>query len=320
MSIDDIILTPDGGISRDDLLGVLMWYSVPEQHTDHARLRSAWLAEKLPPETVPDPPKPVSVFMRACRSIETRRGEQDYEIKVDQVVNGERCVYQVTRMDRDRDNELIEHRREATIAFDRGRELLTYTSERNEPEMAETLKLVEERFNATRDAVPASEVRAMVRDVLGKSGALNVRGKAGGIYFVPIDEAPRIEALHAALGAIFPDVGPSISMVAIPDNRAMKDMIRDSHEAQVQGDLLELMSEIREKVREGNGVHPSMVKRWIRTRKEMADSVARYKAILSGESELADTKLELLDTQLKRLLNAGSEEPEAAPATEASAA
>jgi PAS domain-containing protein len=318
MSVDDIIFTPDGGITRDNLLGILMWYSVPEQHTDHARLRAAWLAERLPPEAIPDQPKPVSVFQRACRSVETRRGEQDYEIKVDQVINNaDRCVYQVTRMDRDRDNELIEHRREATIAFDRRHDALTWTSVSNEPEMAETLRLVEERYHATLNAVPASEVRAMVRDVLAGVGALNVRGKSGGVYFVPIDEVGTIESLHRGLGDLFPDAGSAIHMVAIPDNRAMKDMVRESHDAQVQGDLVTLMGEIREKVREGNGVHPAMVKRWIRARKEMASTVDRYRKVLDEESDLVTTKLEVLDMQLKRLLEAGTEAPAAATASAA---
>src|SRR5688572_33248846 len=94
------------------VMGYYAMSTVPDRFVPTSKLARAWASNALPMELVPQDRKAVDTFKNACRSVEDRRGgaapNRVTEVKVDQVEETySECVYQITRMVRDRNQREI---------------------------------------------------------------------------------------------------------------------------------------------------------------------------------------------------------------------
>jgi len=106
----------------EQVMGHLVFYSVPEAWIAHDRLEAVWRSEGLDPGLVPPPPGAAGVFQAACRSLEARRtGEAGrVEIRVAQVLaTPEECVCQVNWQVRDAAVRLVEHPKALRLTLER---------------------------------------------------------------------------------------------------------------------------------------------------------------------------------------------------------
>src|SRR5205085_4934776 len=128
------------------------------------------------------------------------------EIKVDEVLNADaECVYQITRMVRDRDRKVIEHPKAMKLTFDKlgqrtGANTDPISADLYEHTHEDALRGLEDKirvgyqFNLT--TTPGARVRAAVRNTLTEIHATKLRGASGGAYFVKRDRYPVVEALE----------------------------------------------------------------------------------------------------------------------------
>ena len=102
-------------------LGKLVTYSMPDDPINGPKLVRTWAKHDLDVDDLPDQRAGFHIFQSACRSVESRRHNgNSVEIKVDEVRHdANECVYQITRMERVKNLDVIEHHKSMTLRYDK---------------------------------------------------------------------------------------------------------------------------------------------------------------------------------------------------------
>jgi hypothetical protein len=191
--------TPD-----EDLKGYIVFFSMPDDPVAADQLIAAALAHDIDERYLPDTRKPVHVFQSACASVAERIGTGNgrVEVRVDEVEdNPARCSYQITRVIWDLDNRIIEHEKAMRLEFNkRDQSVRSERLDHYDPALNDLEDAVRRHYEANMTTIPGAKVRNMVRDILIRMGGLNMRRRAGGVYFVPraipgvtaLDGTPRL--------------------------------------------------------------------------------------------------------------------------------
>lgn len=303
-----IAVTPGGDITKDMILGFYALFYIPDQPISAAKLRKLWLAEGLDENLVPKNRRAVNAFQVACRSVETRRhsngSAKQEEIKVDEVSeNTNACVYQITRMVRDKDNQVIEHPKAMRITFNKDSENIK--AERLERGHAEALAGIEERirehYEANAKKLPGSKMRAAIRAILDSMGATNVRRKSGGVYFCPREGHGTLESLQTVLSGLYGDEA-ELHLIACANADGERKMIERHFTINVREEFNELMAEVATRLREGTGIRADRLKNIVNRRREMEAHAERYRALLDSNLGDVDESGRLLDEQIEELV------------------
>lgn len=217
-----------------DVLGTLATFTFPDEPKKATKVIRSWNDNGLDINLLPDVRSASHVFQSACRSVETRRRESKagVQVEVDCVVDdATTCAYQVTRMTRDKANQLIEHSKSMTVVLDKKLDKIDV----RELEDYEALRGLEEairsHFNKHAKDIPGQKVRNAVRDTLLGIGAQNLRRKAGGLYFVPekmivgndiLDTMPTLDGLRGFLAEMYDDRADFYTIPLVADEAADK--------------------------------------------------------------------------------------------------
>jgi hypothetical protein len=166
--------------------------------------------------------------------------------------------------------------------------------------------------NATK--VTGAKVRGIVRNYLkeepdeqrsvdGLSGT-NLRGRAGGIYFIPAKHKGELEALQAFLDELYPDSRAYLHMVPLADTESEREIIRRHHVANAKEELEEAIKEAKELLRgeRDRSVRANVIAHhWARFH-AIARRSTSYKDILEEESEEIEEQRKILKKQLDKLV------------------
>lgn len=303
-----VAVTPGGDITKDMILGFYALFYIPDQPVSTSKLRRLWLAEGLDENLVPKNRKAVNAFQVACRSVETRRHEggsvKQEEIKVDEVSeNSNACVYQITRMVRDKDQQVIEHPKAMRITFNKESESIK--AEKLERGHAQALAGIEDairaHFEANSSKMPGSKVRAAVRAVLDSMGATNVRRKSGGVYFCPKEGQGTLESLQAVFAGLWGE-DAELHLIACANAEGERKMIERHFTVNVRDEFNELMAEVATRLREGTGIRADRLRNIVNRRREMEAHAERYRALLDSNLGDVDEAGRLLDEQIEELV------------------
>lgn len=312
----EMLAIKNGSVSKDDLLGVMALYAVPDRPIPAHSLALAWAAEALPTDMVPDGRRPEHTFMRACDNVKTgARGvpqtNRIVEITADCVNHDStECVYQITRLVRDKVNQVINHKRAMTIRFDKlalaGDDPINVVAA--DFDMKEVETKIRDYYTANEDTIPGQKVRNAVRAAILSVGGTNLRGKSGGCYFVPIDGLDTIESMQRVLDKLY---GEDASLDCIPwlNTEATRKIVHKHHVAAVRTDCEEMIARISERLSKESKPRTDMVTNMLTERRELGQRMREYRELLGGDVAAASAALELLDDQLENLLakHAGAE-------------
>jgi hypothetical protein len=313
----DMLAVEKGSITKDDLLGVMALYAVPDRPIPAHELASVWASEGLPPGMVPDGRRPEHTFMRACDNVKTgARGvpqtNRVVEITADCVNHDStECVYQITRLVRDKVNQVINHKRAMTLRFDKAAiaqqmdpiQVVAQDSDMHEVEMK-----IRDYYAAHEDTVPGQKVRNAIRAAIISVGGTNLRGKSGGCYFVPIDGLDTIESMQRVLDALYAE-DASLDTIPWLNTEATRKIVHKHHVASVRSDCEEMISRISERLSKESKPRTDMVTNMLAERRELGQRMREYRELLGGDVAAASVALELLDDQLENLMakHAGAE-------------
>lgn len=192
-----------------DLLGRLVTYTFPDDERPATKVVRAWANHGLDVNDLPDVRSATHLFQSACRSVASKRRDSEAGVDIDvrEVVNdGSVCVYQITRAVRDKQARVIEHAKAMTLALDKKSEQITVTELEDYAKLRPLEDAIRTHFKAHRKDLGGQKIRNSVRDTILKVGGQNMRGKPGGLYFVPVtyrweDSAGRT-AEHPTLGVL----------------------------------------------------------------------------------------------------------------------
>lgn len=305
MTPDKLIAVSDG--SGDHIMGYYAMFTVPDRFVSASRLQRAWASEALPMNMIPTNRKAVDTFKRACRSVETRRADSSNrvtEIKVDQVdETATECVYQITHMVRDRTQRTIDHPKALKVTFNKTYETIGYDhlSKRYAATLGAIEQAIGDWFDANSAKVPGHKVRNATRALFKSMGAINVRKKAGGIYFVPADERDTLDCLTRALDKTYGD-DAEVHLIPCANDDYQKQMVERHYELNVSNEIDELMAFVADKLNSSRAIRSDALGNLLAKRKALGTGRDTYAEIVDTDLATVDEKLRLLDGQVNALI------------------
>lgn len=299
-------------------LGYLTWFSVPDDSVGLRRLKQALVVHGLPPSLAPKDTKAINVFKRAMREQEGKHTEDGVivETTVAPVAEtSEDCVYQISRLERDLENRVVNYPKALRVIFNKRTEQISFNTLAEVPRaiVVPMTEAIEDFYEKNGSKATGSKVRAVVRNYLrsepdeqrnveGLSGE-NLRGKAGGIYFIPAKHIGQLQALSEALTELY-DGRAYLHAVPLADGASEREIIRRHHVANTRSEIKEAMSDCRDLLRADRERNPRsdvVANQWARFR-AIQRRTAEYASLLKDEEEEINTMGEMLKKQLDKLI------------------
>lgn len=332
-----VAVSKDSGVKP---LGYVVWFSVPDEDVSIRKLRSTWGVAGLPMEPLPKDQKAVNAFQRAVRAQQgVFRDEQSgtiTETDVRLVVETEQdMVYQVSRVVRDLAERQVDYPKALKVWFSKETEDITFRPMGETPkrDVLPIMEAIQSAFEAAGKTVTGAKVRTLVRNfiretpgegwraddgkvygqVFGLSGE-NLRGKAGGVYFVLAKYATELEALAECLYELYNPKGRAyLHIVPMADGKSERELIRAHHVANTLEECNDAISEARRLVKgvivESDGTErardrrprENVVRHHGEALSRMKRRVAEYSEVLKAEQEDIADRMSILDTQIDKL-------------------
>jgi hypothetical protein len=304
-------------------LGYLTWFSVPDEHIGLAKLRKTLALTGVPPQLAPKDTKAKDVFRRAMREQEGRHRTNGSIIEntVAQVTEtSDDLVYQISMLKRDLNERVIDYPKVVRVIFNKVTEELHFNRLDREAPLREVTALQEaiaDYYESNSTKVTGARVRGIVRNYLrsepdetrkveGLSGE-NLRGKAGGIYFVPAQHAAELESLANALAELYPNRA-YLHAVPLANNETERAIIKRHHLDNTKQELREATGEARGLLtgdRE-RAVRSDVIANQFARLKQVQRRTAKYQELLKEEDEEIAQMSNVLETQLRKLYTTAS--------------
>lgn len=318
------IAVGEGKIPEERLLGRLATCTNPDEEVSGAKFVRSWDAHGLDVDELPEARQPVHVFQSACSSVKQKRGTNGHgervEVRADEIENAPTtCSYQITRAVWDVANRVIEHEQAMRVTFDKRTSAITIDKGRDyDPKLAGLGADIQRHFNANAKTVPGQKVRNAVRAQILKLGGQNLRRKAGGLYFVPIEyivkhangrEAvmaptlPTLQGLKGVLADLYGDRGDFYTIPLANDDEE-RAMVAKHFAINTNDRARELAEKAINRVRSGKGergIRADMVANLFNERRKLMGSVAQFEELVTVEQKDLAANLRALDDALNEL-------------------
>lgn len=315
---DDLIAVAGGGKIKP--IGYLVWFSVPDQQVSLRSLKKHWMVSGLDPTPLPTDTRAVDTFKRAMRAQDGRhRDETTRQIrdnKVDLVLETrDDVVYQISTTVRDLEEQVIDYPKAMRVTFNKHTERIGFKPlggvERGE--VVALMSAIEDYYEQHAKHITGAKVRTLVRNYLrdepdeqssrvGLSGE-NLRGKAGGIYFVMAKHKDQLDALADMLDELYRG-GAYLHSVPMADTASEREIIRRHHAANTREDLKEMIATTKGLLSAERDRAPrsdSVAFQWTQFHR-MQRKVAAYKELLGDEIEEIDQMAGIWKKQLDKLI------------------
>jgi hypothetical protein len=316
--------SPLGGLiavsenSKVKALGYLTWFSIPDESVGLRKLKAALASVGLPASLAPKDTKAVKVFQRALREQEGRHRTNGHVIettvaKVDETT--EDMVYQVSRITRDLDDRVVDYLKAVRVIFNKRTEEVRFNILREVPQsvVGEITESIQEYIDKNASKISGARVRTVVRRYLrdtpdeqrgleGLSGE-NLRGRSGGIYFVPAKHLDELKALQEALDDIYGGRG-YLHAVPLADGKSERELVRRHHVANAKQEITEAINDVRGLLSADRDRAPrtdSVAFQWNKYHALLRRS-AEYAEVLEDAQEEIEDLSDVLKTQLGKLL------------------
>jgi hypothetical protein len=316
-----IAISADSGIKP---LGYIGWFSVPDESVSLRKLKQALMVNGLPPSLAPKDQKGVNTFKRAMREQEGKQVWQGKETETTiraVVETPDEVVYQISRVVRDLKDRVIEYPKGMRVIFNKATEEIRYNTLKNEDaeqnmsraEQFEVREAIQEFYDKNATKITGARVRGIVRNYLqnepdetrnieGLSGE-NLRGRAGGIYFVPAEHVGELQSLSDMLTELY---GGRAFLHAIPlaDGASEREIIRRHHVTNTREEIKEAMAEAKKLLAQDRDRalrSDYVANQWAKFR-ALERRAAKYRDLLNDEQEEITEMAGLLNKQLDKLL------------------
>jgi hypothetical protein len=326
------------------VLGYIVWYSVPDVPISLIRLKRAWQdagLDKTPLSRTKT--RVANAFQRAVRSLAgTVRNDPEVDPKTGWTIvtttdtdvrllkdDPDEIIYQVSRVTRDLKGQIINYPPAVRIRFDKATEEASHQSLGGKgitpADVYAIMDLFNDEFEKAGKTVPGRKVRELIRRYLsddyderdnlwGLSGE-NMRGKAGGVYFVPARHEQTLNDIGTMLWKLWqntPDkrgrpVQASLWKFPIADGEAERNMVRDAQIANALEDAKIVMFDVGTLLRDDRkrAVRDDVRKKAWRKLERAQWRAAEYAKILGDKQSQAQDALDGMERQLRRLYPGG---------------
>ncbi len=286
-------------------LGMLAWHSVSESTVEHAEVARQLFAVGLERFT-PAAPKDDDVFRRIFyngqrRKLDTDNPEIFEHLLVREVVRAEGRIVKRVVIETVNSADVSLGFREATdIVFNVEHPQSVSITPLGGPENIRGSDLAHElaaEYLAIRGSVDARAIREIVRQVLAAAMATAVR-PGGGVYFVPMGQAPLLESLEE-VAAHLP--GCSVHSLPLVSEPRQREMLRKAFEAESIEAVDKTMMEVASLLKSDRKVSVSRFTALMARQKTLVARSAEYSSLLEQSLETTDDRLKILQLQLGAL-------------------
>lgn len=310
-------------VSKDsdvEPLGYIVWFSVPKEDVPLRKVKRLWQLAGLDPKPLPDNPREIDAFKRAVRDEEGRITLPNGTIIETDVrdipTNDANVTYQISRVIKDSTEKVVDYPKALRVWYSKQLNTVDFTAlgEVRRSEVLPMMTDIQERFEANAKTITGAKVRELVRrfisddddeqaGIVGLAGE-NMRGKAGGVYFVLAKYGPQLESLEQFLDELYPGVRGFLYFVPMADGASEREMIRRQHRVNCVAEIEGATGEVRQLLRDGRerGVRDNVRKHHFAKLERLKRHAAQYAEALQEEQDDLNTHLSVLQGQLRKLL------------------
>lgn len=306
------------GKATKGTLGYLTWYSIPDESVGLRRLKQVLMVQGLPPSLAPKDQKAINTFKRAMREQEGRKhengGVRETDVRMVEETPDD-CVYQISTVVRDFKERVIDHPKALRVVFNKVTEDINFNPLKGIPrtEVIPMMEAIQDFYDKNATRVTGARVRGVVRNYLrgepdeqreveGLSGE-NLRGKAGGIYFIPARNHEALTALSDALEELYHGKA-YLHAIPLADSATEREIVRRHHVANARGEMKESMARIKGLLaadRERAPRSDVVANEWANFR-ALQRRAAAYSSILRDEQDEIEDMATILKKQLDKLI------------------
>jgi hypothetical protein len=303
-------------------LGFLTWFSIPDEQVSLRTLRKQLILHGLPKELAPSDARARDAFRRACRELDGKHREQDAsgmtvirDNTVDMAVETPTdIVYQIATTVRDEEERVVNYPKALRAIFNKQTEEVSFNS-LGEVKRSEVFPLQEFIVNYVEknsSKVTGARVRAVVRNYLrnepdeergieGLSGE-NLRGRAGGIYFIPPQHRQVLEQMSDMLATLYKGRA-YLHFVPMADGASEREIVMRHHLGNAVEELEEAIAEARalgDPSRDRKPRKDAVAAAWSKYHAVLR-RVQKYESILEDSQDDIHSKARILKSALDRL-------------------
>lgn len=304
------------GVPEEALMGRLVTYSHPDDLLPAGKIIRAWAAHGLDVNDLPDVRSPTHVFQSACRAVETRRANSTAGVEVTVAVvkdDHRECIYQITRMVRDKANALIEYPKAMTLRLDKSTDTITVVELEDYNALRGLEERIREHFAKHAQDIPGQKVRNAVRDTVLKVGGQNLRGKAGGLYFVPKrfhvdgqerETLPIIDGLGEFLAQMYGEGRGNLYRWPCMDDQYSRDIVAKHFSIDANAKARELLEKAVLRAASGpgeRGIREEFMTTLYNEQRKLMSAAQQYDQLVGFEREDLDVNLRDLDEAIRKL-------------------
>lgn len=296
-------------------LGYVCWYTLPDRDVPLRQVRAEWELVGLDPSKLPKDVRETDQFKRAVRA-EAGRRELDNGTIIETDVrdiptNDSFITFQVSRVVKDSANVQVDYPKALKALYNRFTGEMTFKAlgETSGADAQAMIESITRRFEANQKTITGNRLRAVIQEFIASPpddglGGENMRGRAGGVYFVLARHGEKLDALSDFLATIYPDGDGSLYSVPMADGASEREMVRRAHVANSIGEIERAISEGRQLLREDRqrALREDVKQHHFGRLAKLRRHAEEYAAALREEQDDVLTHLDLLSQQLDKLV------------------
>lgn len=295
-------------------LGMLAWYYVPDSaEIPHPELLQLVETSDAPIKT-PQIPKPADVFRRACNSakmLKVRSSQPDvffnYTMRDAGYDNG--FVFRIMVEEKvDSKNHSLGFRTLGLVSFSKAGVVASYSKEVDDSDEATNYwnlmrVKIDEYINVKMLYIPAIAVRESARKAL-EIHLLGTRVRpGGGVYFVSIDKAQKLEALDYVINNV---ESSSFHILPLIDDSRQREMLKESFEDESVEETTRMISDITELLKSDNNVPAKTFIAFQERYNYQKLKMSEYSTLLNDALDKSQAALDICNAQIIALLDRAS--------------
>ena len=312
-----------GGGKTAEIAGFVTWFSIPDRDMKLPDVKRAWIKAGLERECLPKDPRALYLFKRAVRKQQGRTKHDDgsyTEILVKDVLEASQfSIYQTSRVERDKDQRVVEYPPELRVIFNKETDEINF-NRLGDTKLAQVKDMqddIMDFYEGATKVVDGRKVRTLVRNYLketddesagqhGLSGE-NLRGKAGGVYFVAAKYEERLAGLAECLDELYGKAGDEVYglyFFPVANDKKTREMIREAHIANTVKEAKQAIRTVGDLLQNADrqvAIRSDVTRHWTRTLHQLKKRSAEYNDILRDEQDEVESIIRQMDKQVRKL-------------------
>lgn len=296
-------------------IGELVWYSMHDVSVPHSALVKALAGV----DDIVLPPRPADhdVFRRVSSAMKARRIEssnvdQYYNYMLREFADSQRITRRIVRETVDPKGKRLSYEPMLDVVYSRPavKDQPGHASVHMIPGVqpdafsSQMAHNTVKEFKEKRGTINAQGIREWIRHYLIEQGAVNVKGRSGGLYFVPQANTGMLAVLEVLSDTMNQSVGAgTIDYHSLPlvDTKRQRAMIRRAFEADTTSAIDTMMDEITKILKSGSKISEKRYGAILAEYQRLSSRSIEYKELLDDALSETETRVDWFKAQVLAL-------------------